>query len=159
MQSLNGLALEPIDVVLMSDDLSGDAQSSLERYLVARFRVAHSVPDERTTVILPATGAVDAAKTLAIDFSGAAAYWRRTPEAPAARLRADHRARPLHAGDSRRAADAPTAGPAIEGPRAATRASCSLRPAARLDAAIADLNTAWQKVDAALTEIAAACCS
>jgi hypothetical protein len=158
MQSLNGLGLEPIDVVLMSDDLSGEAQSSLERYLVARFRVAHAVPDERTTVILPATGAVDAAKTLAIDFTGASAnaisVARLKPLL--ARLRAlITRARPMHAGDWRRAADAPAAEPGDATGSASGHASLVHFKdlVVRLDAAVVDLTAARQKVDAALTEI------
>jgi hypothetical protein len=157
MQSLNGTGLEPIDVVLMSDDLSGDAESSLERYLVSRFRVAHSVPDERATMILPSTGPVDAATTLGIDFAGANAnaisLARLKPLL--SRLRAViTRGRPLHAGDWRRAADAPRAD--AGDPTGSASGNPSLMQfndlVGRLDAAIADLTAARQKVDAALGE-------
>jgi hypothetical protein len=158
MQTLGGLGLEPIDVVLMSDDPSGDAQSSLERYLVARFRVAHDVPDDRATVILPASGTVDAARALAIDFSGASANATSVAQLRPllSRLRAlVTRGRPVHAGDWRRAADAPDA--AAGDPTGSASGDASLAHfkdlVARLDGAIADLTAAGQKVDAALTRI------
>jgi hypothetical protein len=158
MQSLNGLGLEPIDVVLMSDDLSGGAQSSLERYLVARYRASHTVADERTTVILPATGAVDAAKTLAVDFATASADAISVAKLKPllARLRAlITRGRPTHAGDWRRAADTPTAD-AVD-PTGSASGDARLVQfkdlVARLDAAIVDLTAARQKVDAALADI------
>jgi hypothetical protein len=159
IQSLNGADLEPIDVVLMSDDLSGDAQSTLERYLISRFRAAQSVPDERATMVLPATGTVDPAKTLAIDFAAAnaSAVSLARLKPLLSRLRAlITRGRPLHAGDWRRAADAPQADPADPAgsgsghPRLVQFSDL----VSRLDAAIADLTAARQTVDAALSAVA-----
>lgn len=49
LQSLAGLGLEPIDVVLMSGDRLGDRSSELERFLIRRFRSDQAVPDERVT--------------------------------------------------------------------------------------------------------------
>jgi hypothetical protein len=158
-QSLNGTGLEPIDVVLMSDDLSGDAQSSLERYLVSRFRVAHSVPDERTTVILPSTGPMNAAITLGIDFGGAnanAASLRRLKPLLSRLRSVITRGRPLHAGDWRRAADAPQAD--AGDPTGSASGDPSLVQfkdlAGRLDGAIVNLTAAKQKVDSALSDAA-----
>ena len=158
MQSLDGIGLEPIDLVLMSDDLSGDAQSSVERYLVSRFRVAHAVPDDRLTVILPAAGTIDPAKTLAIDFAaasaGAVSFARLKPLL--SRLRAlITRARPMHAGDWRRAADAPEAtagdptGSASDDPNLLQFKDL----VGRLDKAIADLTASMHALDAALAAI------
>jgi hypothetical protein len=158
VQSLAHLGLEPIDVVLMSDDLSGEAQSSLERYVVSRFRVAHAVPDERTTVILPAPGTVDAATTLRVDFSAAAANGVSQAHLKPllARLRAlVTRGRPVHAGDWRRAADAALA--EAGDPTGSATAEPNLQNFAelvgRLDTAASDLSTAKHALDVALTHI------
>jgi hypothetical protein len=158
-ESLSGMGLEPIDVVLMSDDVSASAQSSLERYLVSRVRSMHSVSDELLTVFLPSTGTVDPATTLGIDFAvanaNAVSLARLKPLL--SRLRAViTRGRPLHAGDWRRAADAPHADPAD--PTGSGSGHPSLVHfhdlVGRLDTAIADLTAARQKLEAALSDAA-----
>jgi len=157
VQTLQGTGLEAIDVVLMSDDASGSAQSTLERYLVSRFRATHSVPDERKTVILPATGEVDPATTLGVDFSGAAANGVSLArlEPLLTRLRAlITRGRSTHAGDWRRAADA------AEADAGDPAGSASGHPSlvqfkdlvTRLEAAAADVSEGIHRLDVSLSE-------
>jgi hypothetical protein len=108
MQSLAALGFEPIDVVLMSGDRLGDRSSELERLLIRHYRWKHNVPDERITVVAPATGPIDPAKTLLFDFSASDAAKRSlaTMQPLLARLRRIiTRARAADARDFWRAAD------------------------------------------------------
>lgn len=71
MQSLAALAVEPIDLVLMTGDRLGDSSSELERLLIRDFRLRHNVPDERISVVAPPAAPVDPATTVLFDFTAA----------------------------------------------------------------------------------------
>src|SRR6185437_3297778 len=68
LESLASTGLEPLDVVLMSGDLLGDQSGELERFLIRQFRSRHTVPDERVSVVAPATGP-PGVSTVVFDFS------------------------------------------------------------------------------------------
>ena len=112
VQSLADSGLEPLDVVLMSPAAGGDAPNELERYLVARYRAAHAVPDDHATR-LGALGVDDEpVETLRVDFTRAGGDGVSVAKLRPllARLRRlGTRSRASHAGDWRRAADAPDA--------------------------------------------------
>jgi hypothetical protein len=107
VQSLAGLGLEPLDLVLMSGDRLGDRSSELERFLIRHFRWTHAVTDEVPTVVGLERDA-EPPKALRFDFSRASAG--------RASLAALHplltrlrqlltRSRAAHAADWRRSAD------------------------------------------------------
>ena len=68
LESLGSTGLEPLDVVLMSGDILGDQSGELERFLIRQFRSRHTVPDERVSVVAPATGP-PGVSTVVFDFS------------------------------------------------------------------------------------------
>ena len=100
--------MSSIDLVLMSGDRLGDRTSELERTLIRRYRAANGVPDDRVTVIVPASSPVDPAKALAFDFAdlGGGGVGLAAVHPVLARLRRlIAQSRAAHAADWRRAAD------------------------------------------------------
>jgi hypothetical protein len=163
LQSLEGLGLEPLDLVLISGEHLGDQSSELERFLIGHYRMMHAVPDDRATIVAPAGPGIDPARTLLIDFGTAPEGISLAAVQPLlARLRRlITRARAAHAADWRRSADADQADRADP----TGSASGDARLVAfkdltdRLDAAAADLTTATEALRtarAALAPLAAA---
>jgi hypothetical protein len=112
MQSLAGLAMEPIDLVLMTGDRLGDRSSELERLLIRQYRWKHLVPDERVTVVAPPPGPIDPAKTVLFDFAAADAGKQSLASLQPLLVRLRRlvtRARAADARDFWRAADMPRA--------------------------------------------------
>jgi hypothetical protein len=105
VQSFAGLDLEPIDIVLMSGDRLGDQSSELERFLIGQYRIAHAVPDDRVTLVAPATAPFDPATTLLFDFAAGATSLAALQPALSHLRHIITRSRPAHAADWRRAAD------------------------------------------------------
>ncbi|MEP6689804.1 MAG: hypothetical protein ABJD07_01540 [Gemmatimonadaceae bacterium] len=159
VQTLSGMGLEPIDVVLMSGDRLGDRSSELERYLIRRFRSDHGVPDERSSVVAPAVGPVAAAASVRFDFSTSAAGRRSlaTVQPLLARLRRMvTRARAADARDLWRNADVPRADAADPGGSASGNARLVAFKdlTQRLDVAAVAMTAAAATVEAALAVLA-----
>ena len=115
VQSLADSGLEPLDVVLMSPASAVDVPGDLERYLVARYRADHAVPDDHATRFGTLGVDVDPVAMLHADFAHAGddgvSLAKLRPLLVRLR-RLVTRSRASHAGDWRRAADAPDADPA-----------------------------------------------
>jgi hypothetical protein len=158
LQSFADLDLEPIDLVLMSGDRLGDQSSELERMLIRRFRWANAVPDDRITVISPATAPPDPASAVLFDFATVAVdHISLSHLHPVlARLRRlITQGRAAHAADWRRSADrqqtdADPTGSASGNPRLENFKDLT----DRLDVAINDLITAGHELKDALTALA-----
>jgi hypothetical protein len=159
LQSLAGLGLEPIDIVLMSGEKLGDQSSELERTLIRRYRFANAVPDDRVTVVAPVSAPPDPATTVLFDFgaAGAGNVSLAALQPLLARLRRLLTlGRSAHAADWRRAADRPQNGDAD--PTGSASGDPKLDNfkdlTDRLDVAVNDLTTACQALKDALTALA-----
>jgi hypothetical protein len=67
------LAIQPIDLVLMTGEQLGQLSSELERLIASRFRDVNNVADEVRTRVAPLSGPPDEVKPLVLDFGAAAA--------------------------------------------------------------------------------------
>jgi hypothetical protein len=159
LQSLAGLGLEPIDIVLMSGETLGEQSSELEQMLIRRFRWAHAVPDNRATVVAPTTALPDAA-TVLFDFATAGAgnvSLARLQPVLARLRRLITLARACHAADWRRVADKPPnadadpTGSASGDPKLENFKDLT----DRLDAAVTELTAAGKALKDALAALAA----
>jgi hypothetical protein len=72
LDSVAGLLLQPIDLVLLAGDQLGQLSSELERLIVRRFRAANGVADKVTTRVAPLSGAADDVPPLVFDFQAGA---------------------------------------------------------------------------------------
>jgi hypothetical protein len=159
LQSFADLDLEPIDLVLMSGDRLGDQSSELERMLIRRFRWANAVPDDRTTVVSPATVPPDPASSVLFDFAAASADHISLSQLQPVLVRLRRlimQGRAAHAADWRRSADRQQSGgsdptgsasgdPRLENFKDLTD---------RLDVAVNDLTAAGQKLKDTLAALA-----
>ena len=160
VQSFAGLDLEPIDVVLMSGETLGDQSSELARTLIRHFRWANAVPDDRATVIAPASAPPDPATTTLFDFAAASAgnvSLSRLQPLLARLRRLITQGRASDAADWRRAADRPASADAD--PTGSASGDPKLDNfkdlTDRIDAAANDLTVAGKALKDALAALAA----
>jgi hypothetical protein len=158
-QSFAGLGLEPIDIVLMSGNTLGDQSSELERGLIRQFRWVNAVPDDRATVVAPASPPPDPATTTLFDFSAASAgsvSLSRLQPLLARLRRLITQGRPSDAADWRRAADRPAS--ANADPTGSASGDPKLDDfkdlTDRIDAAANDLTVAGKALKDALAALA-----
>ena len=160
VQSFAGLGLEPVDVVLMSGETLGDQSSELARTLIRHFRWANAVPDDRATVIAPASAPLDPATTTLFDFTAASAgnvSLSRLQPVLARLRRLITQGRASDAADWRRAADRPASADAD--PTGSASGDPKLDNfkdlTDRIDAAANDLTVAGKALTDALAALAA----
>jgi hypothetical protein len=160
VQSFAGLGIEPIDIVLMSGETLGDQSSELARTLIRRFRWANAVPDDRGTVIAPASASLDPATTTLFDFTAASAgnvSLSRLQPVLARLRRLITQGRASHAADWRRVADQPaSAGADPTGSASGDPKLDNFKDLTdRIDAAANDLTVAGKALKDALAALAA----
>ena len=100
--SVAGLQIQPIDLVLLTGDQLGKLSSELERLVTRRFRDGHGVEDDVITRAAPLAGPADAVPPLVFDFeaSNAGAQSLATLHPLLTRLRRSiTRSRAMHALD------------------------------------------------------------